>query len=40
MGNQQKEGVHYQLGDLYTPVMKATEVQLFMAITVAQQNTW
>ncbi len=26
MGNQQKEGVHYQLGELYAPVMKATEV--------------
>jgi hypothetical protein len=28
MGNQQKEGVHYQLDD----VMKATEVILFMKI--------
>ncbi len=33
MGNQQKEGIHYQLGELYAPVMKATEVRLFMAIT-------
>jgi hypothetical protein len=34
MGNQQKEGVHYQLGELYAPraVMKAAEVRLFMAI--------
>ena len=26
MGNQQKEGVHYKLGELYAPVMKAAEV--------------
>ncbi len=32
MGNQQKEGVHYQLGELYAPVMKAAEVRLFGAI--------
>ncbi len=35
MGNHQKEGVHYQLGELYAPVMKATvatEVRLFVAI--------
>jgi hypothetical protein len=32
MGNQQKEGVHYQLGELYAAVMKAAEVRLFMAI--------
>ncbi len=33
MGNQQKEGMHYQLGKLYAPVMtrKAAEVRLFMA---------
>jgi hypothetical protein len=24
--------IHYQLGELYAPVMKATEVQLFVAI--------
>ena len=36
MGNQQKEGVHYKLGELYAPVMKAAEVRLFMAI--AAQN--
>ena len=45
MGNQQKEGVHFQLGELYAPVTKATEVQLFMAIaaqrgiTVFQSDT-
>ncbi len=32
MGNQQKEGVHCQTGELYAPVMKAAEVRLFMAI--------
>jgi hypothetical protein len=32
MGNQQKEGIHYQLGELYAPVMKAAVVQLFVAI--------
>ena len=31
-GSQQKEGIHYQLGELYAPVMKATEVRLFVAI--------
>jgi hypothetical protein len=30
MGNQQKEGVHYPLGELYAPVMKAAR-RLFMA---------
>ncbi len=33
MDNQQKEGIHYRLGELYAPVVKATEVRLFMAIT-------
>jgi hypothetical protein len=37
-GNQQKEGVHYQLGELYAPVKKATEMLLFMAM-VAKQLT-
>ncbi len=32
MGNQQKKGVHFQLEDLYAPVMKAAEVLLFIAI--------
>jgi hypothetical protein len=36
MGNQQKEGVHFQLGELYAPVMKgplkAAEVRLFIEI--------
>jgi hypothetical protein len=31
-GNQQKEGVHYQQGELYAPVIKAAEVRLFTAI--------
>ena len=31
MGNQQKEGIHYRAGELYAPVMKATEVRLFLA---------
>ena len=31
-GNQQVEGVHYQAGDLYAPVMKASEVRLMVAI--------
>ena len=31
MGNQQEKGVHFQLGELYAPVMRAAEVQLFMA---------
>jgi hypothetical protein len=26
MENQQKEGIYYQLRELYAPVMKATEV--------------
>ena len=32
MGNQQEKGVHYQLGELYAPVLKAAEVRLLMAI--------
>ena len=31
-GNQQVEGVHYKSGDLYAPVMKASEVRLMVAI--------
>ena len=27
-GNQQEEGVHYNSGDLYAPVMKASEVRI------------
>ncbi len=27
-GNQQVEGVHYKSGDLYAPVMKASEVMV------------
>ena len=32
MGNQQKGGLHYRLGELCAPVMKAAEVRLFVAI--------
>ncbi len=32
MGNQQDNGVHFQLGELYTPVMKVVEVRLFVAL--------
>ena len=32
MGNQQEEGVHSQLGELYAQVMKAVEVLIFIAI--------
>jgi hypothetical protein len=32
MGNQQKEGVHFQLGDFCAPVMKAAKVRHFNAI--------
>jgi hypothetical protein len=38
MGNQQKEGVHYQLWELYAPVMKAAEVRLFMAMIAAKHG--
>ncbi len=31
-GNQQVEGVHYKSGDLYAPVMKASDVRLMVAI--------
>ncbi len=31
-GNQQVEGVHYKSGDLYAPVMKASEDRLMVAI--------
>ena len=33
MGNQQKKGVRFQLGELYAPVMKEAKVRLFMAIS-------
>ena len=36
MGNQQKEGIHYRAGELYAPVMKATEVRLFLE----RQHKW
>ena len=32
MENQQKGGIHFQLGGLYELAMKATEVELFVAI--------
>ena len=38
MGNQQKEGVHYKLGELCAPLMKAAKVLLF--ITIAAQMDW
>ena len=38
MENQQEKGVHYQLGELYAPVMKAAKVLLFMAIEVRAQH--
>ena len=31
-GNQQEEGVHYNSGNLYAPVMKASEVRLMTSI--------
>ncbi len=31
IGNQQENGVHFQLGEFYTPIMKDAEVQLFVA---------
>ena len=37
-GNQQQEGVHYNSGNLYAPVMKASEVRLMVAIA-AQNKT-
>ena len=37
-GNQQVEGVHYNAGNLYAPVMKASEVRLMVAIA-AQNKT-
>jgi hypothetical protein len=37
-GNQQEEGIHYNSGNLYAPVMKASEVRLMVAIA-AQNKT-
>ncbi len=31
-GNQQDNGVHFQFGELYTPVIKDVEVRLFVAL--------
>jgi hypothetical protein len=39
MGNQQKEGVHYQLGELYARGMKASEVRSFVAIAARHRFT-
>ena len=36
-GNQQEEGVHYNSGDLYAPVMKASEVRLALNLA-AREN--
>ena len=32
MGNQQKEGVHFNAGELYAPVIKATELRAIFAL--------
>ncbi len=37
-GNQQQEGVRYNSGNIYAPVMKASEVRLMVAIA-AQNKT-
>ena len=37
-GNQQQEGVHYDSGNLYAPVMKASEVRLMVAIAAQNQT--
>jgi hypothetical protein len=39
MSNPQKEGVNYQLGELYAPVMKAAEVLLFMTLAAKHRLT-
>ena len=38
MGNRQMEGIHFHLGELYSPVMKGTEVLLFIAIAAKHTN--
>ncbi len=35
IGNQQVEGAHYQSGDLYAPVMKASKVRLPVVVEIA-----
>ncbi len=37
MGNQQKDRVHFQQSELYTPVMKDKEVLLFVALAAKHQ---
>ena len=32
MGNQQKEGIHFNAGELYAPVIKATELRAIFAL--------
>ena len=32
MGNQQKEGIHFKAGELYAPVIKATELRTIFAL--------
>jgi hypothetical protein len=37
-GNQQEEGIHYNSGNLYAPVMKASEVRLMVAVAAQHGN--
>ncbi len=37
-GNQQKEGINYNPGNLYAPVMKTPEVRLMVAIAAQNKN--
>ena len=32
MGNQQKECIHFKAGELYAPVIKATELRMILAM--------
>ena len=32
MGNQQKEGIHFNAGELYAPVIKATKLRAIFAL--------
>ncbi len=37
IGIQQEQGVHFQLGELYTPVSKDAEMLLFITLTAKHQ---
>ena len=40
MGNQQKEGIHFNAGELYAPVIKATELRAIFSLGAKHGLPW